>query len=66
MLVVVSSFISDEDCGLVDIGLRDWRKTLNMGLLFTDPYYVTWPVFKIGPTFIIFTLLLSAVVKVLY
>lgn len=35
MLVVVSSFISDEEYGLVDVGLRDWRKTLNMGLLFT-------------------------------
>ena len=61
---MVSSFISDEDCGLVDIGLRDWRKTLNMGLPFTDPR-ITWPVFKIRPTFIIITLL-SAVVKVLY
>jgi hypothetical protein len=61
---VVSSFISDEVCGLVDIGLRDWRKTLNMGLLFTDPHYITGPVFKFGHTFIIFTLL-SAVVKVL-
>jgi len=39
MLVMVSSFISDEGCGLVDISLRDWRKTLNMGFLFTDPHY---------------------------
>ena len=65
MLIVVSSFICDEDCGLVDIGLGVWQKTLNMGFLFTDPYYITWPVFKIGRTFIIFTLL-SAVFKVLY